>query len=85
MGTVMMKCGHAANATYEGGKPCCVICAGITPNAYIVDDNPPDLKGRESQCPYCKSIVPSDASLPFFEHRPKKIYDQHYDGCRGWD
>jgi hypothetical protein len=51
--TPMMKCGHAANSV-DGrtGKPACVICAGIHPGAYIVDDAPPDLSKRTARCAY---------------------------------
>ena len=51
MTTPMMKCGHAANATNTAtGKPSCAICAGLTPDALIVDDAPPDLTGRAARC-----------------------------------
>ena len=46
----MMKCGHAANATNGKGEPCCVICAGFTPDAEIVDTAVPDLTGRTAKC-----------------------------------
>lgn len=68
---VMMKCGHAANATKEGGKPCCVICIGINSGADLVDETPPSLDGRNAVCDYfdCMKKVPSDFNLPFFEYR----------------
>jgi hypothetical protein len=47
--TPMMKCGHSANAEHDG-KPCCVICAGITEGWDIVDTNPPDLSSRKARC-----------------------------------
>lgn len=47
----MMKCGHAANATCDG-KPSCAICAGLTPDALIVDASPPDLTLRAARCHY---------------------------------
>lgn len=62
---VMMKCGHAANATHNG-KPSCVICAGIHPGAEVVDDSPPSLEGRTARCS-CGKERPSDQALPFFE------------------
>lgn len=79
----IMKCGHAANAEFEG-RLVCVICFGITENALIID-NAVDLEGRVAQCPYCMNVVPSDSNLPFFEYRKDLKYDKHYDGCRGWD
>lgn len=51
MNTPMMKCGHSANATSDG-KPSCAICAGLTPDALIVDDNPPSFVGRMAHCSY---------------------------------
>jgi hypothetical protein len=81
----MMKCGHAANATNGDGNPSCVICVGIHPGAETIDESPPDLTGRKSKCAYCSEIQDSDPSLAFFEHRPDRDYDLHYDGCRGWD
>lgn len=82
--SVMMKCGHAANAENGKGDPCCVICYGIVPGADEIDDSPPSLEGRMSKC--CnKSIVPSSPSLAFFKHYPDREFDSHYCGCRGWD
>lgn len=46
---VMMKCGHAANATSDG-KPACVICAMIDSGWNVVDDSPPDLSQRRARC-----------------------------------
>lgn len=64
----MMKCGHEANATYNG-KPCCVICAGILPHAYVIDESPPDLSGRTAKCAYCGKEQPSNPErLAFFEY-----------------
>ena len=81
----MMKCGHAANAVDRNGNPCCAICAGFTPNAFIVDEKQIDLTGRKAICSYCNTIVDSSLNLPFFEYRPDKEYDSFYDGCWGWD
>ena len=80
----LMKCGHAANATMEGG-PVCVICYGISPGADVADESPLDLTGRKATCPYCSAVVDSSRSLAFFEHRPNAETDSFYSGCRGWD
>ncbi len=82
--TVMMRCGHAANATDENGNPSCVICVGIVPGATVVDE-PPDLTGRRAKCPDCDLFVDSETSLAFFEHRPNKDFDMYYCGCSGWN
>ena len=84
MGEVMMKCGHAANATHNG-KPVCAICFGFTPDAQIVADTAPDLTGRKARCGYCGKLTDSKISLPFFEYRPNCKYDSYYCGCWGWD
>lgn len=81
----MMKCGHAANAVDKDGNPCCAICAGFTPNAFIVDDSAPDLTGRKAKCCYCGKERESSPELPFFEYKPDKEYDKFYCGCWGWD
>lgn len=81
----MMKCGHAANAVDRGGKPCCVICVGIHSGAEEIDDNPPSLTERMAECPYCSRKRASSADLAFFEHRPNRVTDSFYCGCRGWD
>lgn len=83
MEKVMMKCGHASNAT-KNGKPCCVICIGLTPDAEIVADTP-DLTGRIARCSYCKKEAPSSLGLAFFLHLPDREYDDYYCGCCGWD
>ena len=65
----LMKCGHVAQGVDGEGHPVCVICSGITPNAHIVDDNPPSLEGRMAICTSCyKHEVPSSYDLPFFEY-----------------
>ena len=84
MGEVMMRCGHKANATHYG-KPVCVICFGLTPDAEIVADTVPDLTGRRARCIYCDNVQDSNINLPLFEHRPNCKYDSYYCGCRGWD
>lgn len=82
--TVMMKCGHAANATKED-KPVCVICYGISEGADVIDDTPPSLEGREAHCSDCNRVVKSNSDLPFFSYRPEQKQDRYYCGCRGWD
>jgi len=85
MATKLMKCGHAANAHKPTGEPVCAICAGITPKAEEVADEP-DLTGRMAHCSYGKhAIRPSSTDLAFFEHRPDCEYDVYYCGCFGWN
>ena len=85
----MMKCGHRANATrarIDGSPvPVCVICAGITVDALLVDENPPELTNRKAICACCDKISDSTKDLAFFEHRPKLPYDLYYCGCKGWN
>ena len=81
----MMKCGHAANGVKDNGDPVCVICVGDGTGYDEVDDDAPSLEGRMSICLYCKRTRPSHTGLPFFSYRPDKKYDEHYDGCMGWD
>lgn len=87
----MMQCGHAANATDQNGKPCCVICAGIQePQAHAIAP-PMDFRGRKAQCSYCHREAESSADLAFFEIGYWKDgnhlyhHDSYYCGCRGWD
>jgi hypothetical protein len=81
----LLKCGHAANATTEDGRPCCAICIGISEGAQEVAEKQPDLKGRRAKCTYCMKTIESSLSLAFFEHRPHDDHDDFYCGCRGWD
>lgn len=81
---VLMKCGHTANAEYDDGKPCCLICSPKR-EAYEVIDEKPDLTGRKAKCTDCGEIVDSNWNLPFFEYCPDKEYDRFYSGCWGWD
>lgn len=81
---VLMKCGHTANAEYDDGKPCCLICSPKR-EAYEVVDEKPDLTGRKAKCTDCGEIVDSNWNLPFFEYCPDKEYDKFYSGCWGWD
>lgn len=81
---VLMKCGHTANAEYDDGKPCCLICSPKR-EAYEVVDEKPDLIGRKAKCTDCGEIVDSNWNLPFFEYCPDKEYDRFYSGCWGWD
>ena len=50
--TPMMKCGHAANATDNFGKPVCVICYGIREGADEVDKNYRVPIDRRARCSY---------------------------------
>lgn len=81
----LMMCGHAANAHDENGDPSCAICIGLDAGAKIVVNEAPNLEGRLSQCAYCRSKTQSSLTLPFFEYRPDKEFDAHYDGCYGWE
>ena len=81
---VLMKCGHTANAEYDDGKPCCLICSPKR-EAYEVVDKKPDLTGRKAKCTDCGEIVDSNWNLPFFEYCPDKEFDRFYSGCWGWD
>ena len=92
--TVMMECGHAANATLSpNGTPACAICA---PNARAttIVATPPNLTGRTARCVYapsggprrkCQNERPSDTGLPFFAHNAEAPLDSFYCGCWGWD
>ena len=81
---VLMKCGHTANAEYDNGKLCCLICSPKR-EAYEVVDDKPNLTGRKAKCTDCGEIVDSNWNLPFFEYCPDKEYDRFYSGCWGWD
>jgi hypothetical protein len=88
----LMKCGHIAQGETSDGKPCCVIDAGLTQDAFIVKKiidehkNPrAGLEGRKAKCNECGSIVDSSWDLPFFEYKPNSEYDSFYDGCYGWE
>ena len=81
---VLMKCGHTANAEYDDGKPCCLICSPKR-EAYEVVDGKPNLAGRKAKCTDCGKITDSRWDLPFFEYCPDKEFDRFYSGCQGWD
>lgn len=94
--TPMMKCGHAANAKDEDGKPVCAIC--ILQRLPDDENDParivvgaPNLEGRQAACVYrhgkskLHGIVASSTELAFFEHCPDEQYDKYYCGCMGWD
>lgn len=68
MSKPLMKCGDVANATAVDGSPCCAIHAGLTPDAYIVSDQPLNLNGRLARC-HCGKLEPSSLDLAFFEYR----------------
>lgn len=94
MMTVMMMCGHAANAERgSDGSAACAICAPAEA-AYTVAATAPDLTGRMARCHYapnggtrkkCAGDVPSKTSLAFFSHDSSKPLDSFYCGCYGWD
>lgn len=84
MENVLMKCGHTANAKYDNGKPCCLICAPKK-EAYEIIEERPNLKGRRAKCTECNIIVDSSWDLPFFEYKPNEEYDSFYSGCWGWN
>lgn len=50
--TVVMKCGHAANATAPNGSPACAICIGIHPGATEAAPQQPETEGRMMRCTY---------------------------------
>ena len=88
MKTVMMECGHTANAQDKDGNPVCVICFGIAPGAMEVKQEQVDLAGRIAKCLYrynCRNTQPSSLNLAFFEHKPQEDFDGYYCGCEGWD
>lgn len=80
----MMECGHTANAVDENENPVCVICIGIVKGARKVSKEQPNLEDRRAKCAYCGKTTDSKLTLPFFEYRPKKEFDEYYCGCRGW-
>lgn len=81
----LMKCGCVAQGVDACGGPICAVHAGFTPDARIIDENPPDLTGRKAKCTYCKNVRDSALTLPFFEHRPTDERDGYYCGCYGWE
>lgn len=84
MNNVLMKCGHIANAKYNDGKTCCLICAPKR-EAFEAVEEKPDLKKRKAKCTDCGKITDSRWDLPFFAYRPDKEFDHYYDGCQGWN
>ena len=82
----LMKCGHVAQGIdNKTGKPVCVICIGLNDGADKPVDETPSFEGRKARCFYCKQVVPSHMTLPFFEYKPKEVFDEYYCGCHGWD
>lgn len=77
----MMACGHASNATCDGG-PACAICGCTTPLRLVSGTE--GLEGRKAKCSSCGRETDSKWELPFFEHT-EQAFDRHYCGCRGWD
>lgn len=49
------------------------------------EEKRPDLTGRKAKCSYGDKIVDSKWSLPFFNYRPGKEFDEYYCGCWGWE
>jgi hypothetical protein len=84
MSNVLMKCGHTGHGTTMNGDPCCVICWPDV-ESRTIDFDAPDLTGRKSRCSSCGKVTDSSYELPFFEYRPDKEFDSHYNGCRGWE
>lgn len=80
---LILRCGCAANATDQNGKPSCAVHVGLTDTE--VEPIQPDLTGRMAKCEYCKRTKPSSTELAFFSHHPDIEYDSYYCGCRGWD
>ena len=86
MNRPLMKCGCVAlGVDMDTGLPVCPVHAGLTPDADKIEDNLPDLTGREAVCCHCGARKPSNLGLPFFEYRPKASADSFYNGCRGWN
>lgn len=77
----MMACGHASNATCDGG-PACAICGCTTPLRLV--SGMEGLEGRRAKCSSCGRETDSKWELPFFE-RTEQAFDRYYCGCRGWD
>lgn len=92
--TLLMSCGHAANATMktpDGDIPACAICFNTEPR-----EDQRILAGRLMQCVYFDRNTthgrctagprPSDPDkVAFFEYRPNADHDLYYCGCWGWD
>lgn len=79
----LIKCGHTSTGFHKG-KPCCIICLGLTSDAEITIE-PALLEGRLAECNECGREVNVAMDLPFFRHIAKNKNDQYYCGCRGWD
>lgn len=77
--SIMMKCGHTANAVNSKGEPCCVIC-----DCTEIQQNKPKIKHRKAKCIYCGRMLKSEWDLAFFKHTDTQ-YDEYYCGCQGWD
>ena len=84
MSEILMKCGHTSNAKTPDGQPTCAMCAGIHPEAYVIEDKPPELKGRTAMCTTCNNRRKSSYTLPFFKKNDEGM-DSFYCGCRGWN
>jgi hypothetical protein len=77
---VLMACGHTPQVHDKDGNPKCVLC-----DESSVAQEQINLEGRESKCMYCGRRKPSRFTLPFFRFNRDREYDEHDDGCRGYD
>lgn len=81
--SVLLACGHSANAVAPDGAPCCAICFGLAAGASTIVDAP-DLSGRTARCD-CGHSESSRLDLAFFRHWPDRDLDSFYCGHAGWD
>lgn len=88
---IVYRCGHVKYSdVYVQGKevlvcPVCRFVGNPKASEIIPEEELPNLiKERQSRCPDCGDVVPSDFDLEFFKYCPDMKYDRHYDGCRGW-
>lgn len=66
MDTVILECGHSANATNGNGEPSCAIHSDAQGGSTPVRLGP-DLTGRQAQC-QCGNTATSSKGLAFFEY-----------------
>jgi len=67
METVILECGHSANATDGNGQPACAIHSTAQGGTTFASAEF-DLTGRQARCG-CGSLVPSSTGLAFFQYR----------------